>query len=239
MASARPPQHHRRPSLIQLNLLPAEAWRPPITISLFSVTLVIVVLVGAYLLFPFSILAQQYGWPNIPNLQSLVLQQRGVVSDLEEELEQKQAYLTYLQSLIMEATNLRTQINEGQDLLDAMVDDYPVLSASMVTWSGVLREIDRLAPSGVTITSISQGSDLTIDGTAEDVADVWSYADRLEEAELDGERIFSEVAITSWQAAEATPTPIPTPTPTVTPTPAPPVVGSFTIVAKLIVGGGQ
>lgn len=238
MASARPPQQHRRPSLIQLNLLPAEVWRPPITISMFSVTLVILVLVGAYLLFPFSIFAQWYGWPNIPNLQSLVLQQRGEVSDLEDELEQKQAYLSYLESQIIEATNLRTEINGALDLLDAMGGDYPVLSASIVTWSGVLREIDRLAPSGVTITSISQGSELTIDGTADTVADVWSYANRLEEAELDGERIFSEVAITSWEAAEATPTPIPTPTPTVTPTPTPPV-GSFTIVAKLIVGGSQ
>jgi hypothetical protein len=239
MASARPPQHHRRPSLIKLNLLPAEAWRPPITISPFSVTLVVLVLVGAYLLFPFSTLAQQYGWPNIPNLHSLVMQQRAAVSDLEDELEQKQAYLDYLESQIVEATNLRAQISEGEDLLDAMFIDYPVLSASMVTWSGVLREIDRLAPSGVTIISVSQGSDLTIDGTADDVADVWNYANRLEEAELYGERLFSEVAITNWQAAEATPTPTPTPTPTVTPTPTPPVVGSFTIVAKLSIGGSQ
>jgi len=231
MASARPPQQHRRPSVIQLNLLPAEVWHPPITISPFSVTLVILVLVGAYLLFPFSTLAQQYGWPNIPNL----MQQRAAVSDLEDELEQKQAYLDYLESQIVEATNLRAQINEGEDLLTAMFIDYPVLSASVVTWSAVLREIDRLAPSGVTITSVSEGSDLTIDGTADDVADVWSYANRLEEAELYGERIFSEVAITNWQAAEATPTP----TPTVTPTPTPPVVGSFTIVAKLSIGGDQ
>lgn len=236
MASARSPQQHRRPPLIQLNLLPAEVWRPPITISPFSVTLVILVLVGAYLLLPFSVFAQWYGWPNIPNLHYLVLQQRGEVSDLEDELEQKQGYLSYLQSLIVEATDLRTQIDEALGLLGAMGGDYEFLSASMVTWSSVLREIDRLAPDGVTITSISQGSKLAIDGIAPAFADVSNYRNRLEEAELDGERIFSQVNITYYETGKATPTP--TPTPAVTPTPAPPV-GSFTIEATLNMGGGQ
>lgn len=227
-----PPPEHRRPMLIDINLLPAEVWRPPIRISLFSVTLVILALIGGYLLFPFAILAQYYQVPELSNVYQLWQQQQDDVASLEATLAAKQAYLVYLVGQAGIALALQNQIDELEGLLNAMSGDYQVLSDGTVTWSEVLTRIKAVAPSGIYLTSIAQGSEVSIKGTADSDRDVSLFAVALRNTEL-----FSQVFISEMTCVSPTPTPTPTPMPT--PTPTPPVGRcTFTITATLS-GGSQ
>lgn len=192
-----PPPEHRRPTLIDINLAPVVVWRPPV--SLFSVILLILALIGGLLLFPFALLAQWYAVPDIPNVYSLAAHQQEEVADLEADLLAKQAELAYLQSLVVQAGDLGALIDEVESLLAAMEQDYLVLSEGRVTWSTVLEEIDDAAPTGITITSISQGSDLTIEGTADSDLRISEYASALEDTGL-----FSQVRITETELATTT-----------------------------------
>ncbi|MFQ5988226.1 MAG: PilN domain-containing protein, partial [Dehalococcoidia bacterium] len=208
---------------------------PLISISMFSLTLVILALVGGYLLFPFTTLAQLYRWPEIPNLHQVVTAWQDYVADQETTLSAKEAQLAYLMGLAGTAQALRDQIDELGSLLNAMEQDYTVFSQGVVEWSTVLKKIDQVAPSGIGILSITQGSEVTIEGIAETGNDIWSYATRLSETGL-----FSKVeVIEAIYVPPASPTPTPTPAPTPTPTPAPLPTGWSFIITVTLSGGGQ
>ncbi|MFQ5925556.1 MAG: PilN domain-containing protein [Dehalococcoidia bacterium] len=233
MASARRPEQPLRPMLIDINLAPTEVRRPPISISLFSVTLVILALVGGYLLFPFTTFAQLYRWPDIPNLYQVVTAWQDYVSDQKTMLSARQTELDRLMGLAGQAADLRSQIDERETRLNAMDQDYPVFSQGVMEWSTVLKKIDQVAPSGIAILSITQGSEVTIEGIAETGNDIWSYASRLAETEL-----FSRVEVTeAIFVPPASPTPTPTPAPT--PAPAPLPTGWSFIITVTLTGGSQ
>ncbi len=174
MASAGPPQQ-RRPKLIDINLVPRREVRPPI--SLFGVIVALLIMAFAYAIFPIA---------DIPNLYGLWHEQREDVDELEDTLAEKEAEYAYLLTLSVEAQALQTQINELESLLGAMSGDYQVLSQSAVTWSEVLEMIHEVAPAGVNITSITEGSKIEIEGTAATGDDVTSFAMALSNTGLFG-----------------------------------------------------
>ncbi|MBA7599182.1 hypothetical protein ES703_06209 [subsurface metagenome] len=184
MASAGPPQP-RRPRLTDINLIPRKEVRPPI--SLFGVTVALLIVLLIYAVFPFAYLAQEYDWPDVPNLYGLWDEQRDDIDDLENTLDDAEAELARLQSLFPEALALIDQINELESLLSVMGGDYQILSQSAVIWSEVLEVIHEVAPAGVTITSIIEGSSLDIEGTAVSGDDVTSFAMALSNTGLFGE----------------------------------------------------
>ena len=235
MASARRPEQTRRPMLIDINLAPVEARRPLISISMFSLTLVILALVGGYLLFPFAAFTRWSQLSELPNLYQVVTAWQDHVADQEATLAQKEAYRDYLISLSGQAADLRSQIDELESLLNAMEQDHPVFSQGVVEWSTVLKRIDQVAPSGIGIRSITQGSEVSIEGIAATGNDIWSYATRLTETGL-----FSKVeVIEALYVPPASPTPTPTPAPTPTPTPTPPPTGWSFILTVTLSGGSQ
>ena len=243
MASARRPEQPRhpeqprRPMLIDINLAPTEVRRPPISISMFSMTLVILALVGGLLLFPFTTLTRWSQLSEIPNLYQMATVWQDHVTDQETTLSAREAQLAYLMGLAGSALSLQNQIDELESLLSAMDRDYPIFSQGVVEWSTVLRRIDYVAPAGVTILSITQGSEVSIEGIAETSNDIWSYATRLA-----GTRLFSRVeVIKATYVPAATPTPTPTPAPTPTPTPTPLPTGTYWtfIIAVTLPGGSQ
>lgn len=235
MASARRPEQPRRPMLIDINLAPTEARAPVISISLFSVTLVILALVGGYLIYPFAAFTRWSQLSEIPNLYQVVTAWQDHVADQETTLSAKEAQLAYLMGLASPALALQDQIDELESLLNAMDRDYPVFSQGVVEWSTVLKRIDQVAPSGITILSITQGSEVSIEGIAETGNDIWSYATRLTETGL-----FSKVeVIEAIYVPPASPTPTPTPAPTPTPTPTPLPTGWSFIITVTLPGGSQ
>jgi len=202
---------------------------------MFSVTLVILALVGGYLLFPFATLAQLYGWPEIPNLHQVVTAWQDYVADQQTTLSAREAELARLRSLAGQAADLRSQIDELETRLNAMEQDYPVFSQGVVEWSTVLKTIDQVAPSGISILSVTQGSEVTIEGIAATGNDIWTYASRLAETAL-----FSKVEVTeAIYVPPASPTPTPTPAPTPTPTPTPLPTGWSFVITVTLSGGGQ
>ena len=197
MASAGPPEH-RRPRLIDINLASVgrgrKEERPPI--PLFTVAVVFLILVLAYAIFPFAALAEDY---DIPNLYGLWDEQRDDIKSLEDTLAEREAYRVWLMELAGEAGDLNEMIDALESLLVAMEQDYTTLSQDRVTWSEVLGEIEDAAPAGVSITSVIQGSDVEIEGTAATDELISEYAAALADTGL-----FSKVEITEHELAETT-----------------------------------
>ena len=175
MTSAGPPQS-RRPRLTDINLIPRREVRPPI--SRFGVTIALLIVLLMYAVFPFA---------DIPNLYGLWHEQQEDIDDLENTLDDAEAELGRLQSQFPEALALINQINDLESLLSVMGGDYQILSQSVVIWSEVLEVIHEVAPAGVTITSIIEGSSLDIEGTAMSGDDVTSFAMALSNTGLFGE----------------------------------------------------
>jgi len=196
MTSAGPPEH-RRPSLIDINLIPIKEWKPPI--SLFGVIVAILILVLIYAIFPFATLAEDYDWPDIPNLYGLWHEQKDDINSLEDILAEREAYRTWLMGQVEQAGDLRERIDEFENLLGAMEQDYAALSQGTITWSNVLETIEDAAPAGVNLISIAQGSSIEIAGTATSDALISEFAAALEDTGL-----FASVDITEHEFDETT-----------------------------------
>jgi subtilisin-like proprotein convertase family protein len=196
MTSAGPPEH-RRPSLIDINLIPIKEWKPPI--SLFGVIVAILILVFIYAVFPFATLAEDYDWPDIPNLYGLWHEQKDDINSLEDTLAEREAYRTWLIGQVEQAGDLNEQIDAAENLLGTMEQDYAALSQGTITWSSVLETIEDAAPAGVNLISIAQGSSIEIAGTATSDALISEYAAALEDTGL-----FASVDITEHEFKETT-----------------------------------
>ena len=212
---------------VEINLVPrakakGERRGISIPISTFNVVLVLLVLALGYLIFPFASFSEDNAIHDLPNLYGLYDEHQDAIDGWEDLLESKEAERDDLMSLSGQALTLQEQIDELEDLLDDITLSYQALAASTVVWSQVLEEINDAAPAGVTITSVSHGSDLEIQGLAEDTGDIIDFRTAL----LDTQLFFAVVI------SEMTCQPVPTPTPT--PTPTPPC--TFTITAILFGG---
>jgi len=180
----------RRPSLIDINLASVERRRregPP-PISPFSVIVVLLILILAYAVFPFAALTED---SDIPNLYGAWHEQQDDIDSLKDTLTEKEELRDWLIALAGEAGDLSELIAETESLLGNMEQDYTALSQGTVTWSEVLEAIEDAAPVGVTLTAISEGSSIDIEGTAATDALISEYATALEDTGL-----FSDVDIT-------------------------------------------
>ena len=192
------PSEHRRPSLIDINLASVERRRRegPSPISPFSVIVVFLILVLAYAIFPFAALMED---SDIPNLYGAWREQQDDIDSLEDTLAEKEELRDWLIALAGEAGDVSERINQLENMLSAMEQDYTALSQGTVTWSEMLEAIEDAAPVGVTLTSISEGSSIKIEGTAATDALISEYAAALEDTGL-----FSDVDITEHELDQNT-----------------------------------
>ncbi len=220
MTSPRPPEQ-RRPMPVEINLVPRAKAKAPgrgisIPISTFNVVLVLLVLALGYLVFPFTSFSEDNAIHDLPNLYGLYDEHQDAIDEWEDLLATRELELSLLMGLSGQALTLQEQIDGLEDLLVDITVSYQALAASTVVWSQVLEEINDATPTGVTITSVFNGSDLEIQGLAEDTGDIIDFRTALLDTQL-----FVAVVI-----SEMTCEPVPTPTPPCT----------FTITTSLFGG---
>lgn len=172
MTSPRLPEQ-RRPMPVEINLVPrakakGERRRTSISISTFNVVLVMLVLALGYLIFPFASFSEDNAIHDLPNLYALYDEHQDAVDGWDKQVDD-------LKDLLTVATGLRVQRDQLVKMVSDINQSSAALSASTVAWSQVLAEIHDVAPAGIAITSIQQGSDLKIDGEAEASADVYLF----------------------------------------------------------------
>ena len=238
--AAKPNPVSRRNYPVRVNLLPGKLRRrtPSISMSMsvsaFGVLLVVLVVLLAYALFPFNLLSAS---ASLPNIYCYMADQNTEVDDLESKLTNKEAMLANMRTtLVPHAKDLVSQIGLLKSKIANMETAHESLFAYSL-WSDIVEEIDRLTPTGVELTSISQYySQVIIEGTTDQDILIADYAHALTESTLFREDPPYDPVI-EWvyePQPAATSTPIPEPTPE--------TAGShaFVITVNLSpVGGGQ
>ena len=152
------------------------------------------VLALGYLIFPFASFSEDNAIHDLPNLYGLYDEHQDAIDEWEDILESKEAEQDYLMGLSGQAIILQEQIDDLEGLLGDIALSYQALAASTVVWSQVLEEINDAVPIGVTITSVSHGPDLEIQGLAGDTGNIIDFRTALLDTQLFFAVVISEMA---------------------------------------------
>ncbi|MBI2304230.1 MAG: hypothetical protein HYU86_05725 [Chloroflexi bacterium] len=189
-----------RPRVVDLNLLPDEYQRR--AVSMLSLLFFLAVAVAVA-----SVLA----------VNQAKAEQDLALTQMKAAVQKNRKTIAQLQTLEPQAKELRSAVDEAKKQLETMQKDYQIFVAGRVKWSGVLETLLRLAPPGLSLSSIAQtgGNKITLKGGAPHYLSTIEYSVALQKSGL-----FSSVNLEQLNKA----TPTATPTGTAPPTPTPRVI---------------
>ena len=184
----------RRPSGVDLNILPASLRRPQLELTMpslagLSVTFWLLVILAALILV--------YFFQFQAKAQGELAQKQAVQRTLDAEVQRRKA-------LPAEVDKLQAALTQTVQLSWGLEDDYQTLVAGKAFWAGVLESILGSRPPGIELTNIAQrGNQVLLNGVGETQASVTVFANNLKKTAR-----FASVTV---QSLTEQPPPPPTP----------------------------
>ncbi|MEE8471058.1 MAG: hypothetical protein V3S51_06995 [Dehalococcoidia bacterium] len=185
---------------IDINLLPEELRPKPLIATRTLVLVVLVALLG-------------YGCYYFYGLKS---NSQAEAASLESRIQATQTEAMSLSNDldVRELVAAISEVEAEKAALETLVQDYEVFADSKIMWGDIVQRVSSRAPAGVTVDSILQGSDNTVEvggvATGYDRAAVYATA-------LESDEAFNDVPTREWDG----------------------LTGRFLLTVNIVVGGGR